>query len=104
MDTEEYEIRYLPLFLNDPEQIVDYISHTLGNPDAAERLVNDVRTAIHRRSINPAAFERWRTKEKTALPYYRIYVRYYSVFYVVYDHVMEVRRVLYTPSDWETRL
>ena len=37
-----YHLRYLDLFEEDLNQIVDYISHELENPAAAEKLVNAV--------------------------------------------------------------
>ena len=104
MDTKRYKLVYLPLFLEDMNRIVDYISITLNNPEAADRLIDDVRQAIHVRLQNPESNEKWASPKQRALPYYRIYVRNYIVFYVVYDQTMEVRRILYKRQDWTNTL
>ena len=39
---KRYELRILPLFEDDLNEIVDYIASRLRNPVAAERLVDDV--------------------------------------------------------------
>ena len=46
MNEKHYDLRFLPLFEDDLNEIVDYITYRLRNPAAAERLVDDVETAI----------------------------------------------------------
>ena len=104
MDTDKFHLVFLPLFEEDMNRAVDYISLTLGNPDAAARLADDVLNAIHERLRFPTSFEPWKSKRERDLVYYRIYVRTYTVFYVVHDNVMEVRRFVYTPSNWKKKL
>jgi len=43
---KRYHLRYLNLFEEDLNQIVDYISHELENPVAADNLINAVKEAI----------------------------------------------------------
>lgn len=43
---KRYKLRYLPLFYDDAEKIVSYITDTLGNTVAAKRLISDVERAI----------------------------------------------------------
>lgn len=43
---KQYKLSYLPLFSEDLKEIVHYIAVVLKNPDAAERLVNDLEAAI----------------------------------------------------------
>lgn len=43
---KRYHLRYLNLFEEDLNQIVDYISHELENPAAADNLINAVKEAI----------------------------------------------------------
>ena len=57
MGDKKYELRYLPLFEQDLIQTVNYIVNVLKNPDAADKLVNDVETAILERLNNPLGFE-----------------------------------------------
>lgn len=99
MADKKYRIRYLPLFEQDFVQTVSYITNVLKNPDAAEKLANDVEAAILERLHNPLAFEPYPSVKKRKYPYYRIYVRNYVVYYVVMGDIMEVRRFLYGARD-----
>lgn len=99
MADKKYRIRYLPLFEQDLVQTVSYITNVLKNPDAAEKLANDVEAAILERLHNPLAFEPYPSVKKRKYPYYRIYVRNYVVYYVVMGDIMEVRRFLYGTRD-----
>jgi plasmid stabilization system protein ParE len=93
------ELRYLPLFEQDVAEVRDYIAIKLQNPKAAERLIADTQTAIQERLTNPTAFKTYSSKHDRKHPYYRIFVRNYTVFYVVIDNIMEVRRFLYSRRD-----
>lgn len=99
MDIGRYKLRILPLFEEDLNEIVDYISLQLENPIAAAALVDDVERAIEERTSCAEAFEPYRSAKERKYPYYRIYVRNYVIFYVVIDDVMEVRRILYNRRD-----
>lgn len=46
MSEKHYKLRFLPLFEEDLNEIVDYITYRLKNPIAAETLVSDVQKAI----------------------------------------------------------
>lgn len=104
MANKRYTLRYLPLFEQDLVQTVNYITNVLKNPEAAEKLVNDVETAIQERLNNPLAFEPYPSIKKRKYPYYRIYVRNYVVYYVVIGEVMEIRRFLYGARDTDRHL
>ena len=95
MNNQTYSIRYLPLFEQDLNEIVDYIIVELQNPNAAHSIVNKVEQSIMKRLENlliyaPYYFNKIRDQE-----YYRINVGNYSIFYVVIEDVMEVSGVLY---------
>ncbi len=94
----------MPLFEQDFMQTASYITNVLKNPDAAEKLVDDVETAILERLNNPLVFEPYPSVKKRKYPYYRIYVRNYVIYYVVIGDVMEVRRFLYGARDTERYL
>jgi toxin ParE1/3/4 len=96
---KRYHLRYLDLFEEDLNQIVDYISHELENPAAADNLINAVEEAIYQRSSCAEAFEQYPSKRDRQYPYYRIYVQNYTIFYVVIGDMMEVRRILYSRRD-----
>ena len=99
MTNRKYKLRYLPVFEQDLVQTVSYLTNVRKNPDAAEKLADDVETAILERLDNPLAFEPYPSIKKRKFPYYRIYVRNYVIYYVVIGEVMEVRRFLYGARD-----
>ena len=49
MNEKHYELSILPLFEDDLNEIVDYITYRLRNPLAAEHLVDEVERAIEGR-------------------------------------------------------
>ena len=50
------------------------------------------------------AFAPYDSMRNRPYPYYQIPVKNDSVFYVVIGNVMEVRRFVYSRSDWERKL
>lgn len=99
MDEKHYKLRILPLFEDDLNEIVDYISIRLQNPIAAENFVDAVETAIHERLSCAEAFEPYPSAKERRYPYYRIQVKNYTIFYVVIGDTMEVRRIVYSRRD-----
>ena len=99
MESKHYKLRFLPLFAEDLGEIVDYISNKLQNPAAAENLVDLIQHAIRERSACAEAFEPYHSLKERQHPYYRIYVKNYTIFYVVIGDVMEVRRILYNKRN-----
>jgi len=95
----EYELSYLPTFEQDLAEVRDYIAFKLMNPKAALRLIEDTEKAIYKRLGNPLGFKPYSSIRERKHPYYRINIRNYSVFYVVIDNVMEVRRFVYAKRD-----
>ena len=84
---KRYELRILPLFEDDLNEIVDYIAYRLRNPVAAERLVDDVEAAIEERRSCAEAFEPYPSSRRRVI-----------------DGTMEVRRILYSRSDIRKKL
>ena len=99
MQNKQFTLRYLPLFQQDLLKTALYITDVLGNPDAAEKLIDDVEKSILERLKYPTSFEPFHSCRKRKQVYYRILIRNYSVFYVVIDDVMEVRRFLYNQRN-----
>ena len=92
-----YAIRYLPLFYEELEHDISYIASELNNPDAALILLDEVEAAILKRfEDGPVIFEEVPSRKDRAVPYYRIYVRNFIIYYVVLEEngkkIMEVRR------------
>lgn len=104
MADRKYKLRFLPFFEQDLNDTVDYISLKLKNPEAARKLVNEIQTAIQKRQECPKSFEPYHSERERQYPYYRIYVRNYTVYYVVINDTMEVRRLLYQRQDRESQL
>ena len=105
----KYGLRYLPLFYDDLEQAVTYISESLHNASAAGKLLDAVETAIQERLPSAESFEQYHSVKDRTYPYYRIYVGHYVIYYVVLtdekgSKVMEVRRFLYGGRDRESIL
>ena len=106
MADTQYELRYLPLFYEDLEQKVIYISETLHNVKAANDLLDAVEKAIMERLPIAESFEPYRSVKERQYKYYRIYVRNFVIYYVVIDDIgskkiMEVRRFLFNKQDRE---
>lgn len=99
MVDKRYELRILPLFEKDLNEIIDYICNVLQNPIAAADMVEAVEKAIYERLTCAEAFEPYRSLRERRYPYYRITVKNYTIYYVVIGSTMEVRRILYSRRD-----
>ena len=99
MDGRHYKLSILPLFEDDLNEIVDYISVRLQNPIAAEDFVDAVENAIQDRLSCAEAFEPYHSEKERRYPYYRIQVKNYTIFYVVIGDTIEVRRIVYSRRD-----
>ncbi|MBE5813231.1 MAG: type II toxin-antitoxin system RelE/ParE family toxin [Clostridiales bacterium] len=97
---KKYTIRYSKLFYNDLQKIINYISQNLDNKEAANNLLNEIEESILKRSIAPEAFEKYNSIKPRKNTYYRIYVKNYTIFYVVIDSIMEIRRILYSKREF----
>ena len=96
---DKYSLRYIPRYEQDLNEIVDYIVFKLHNPDSAMNLAEKIEIAILERLNCPLAFKPFQSNRKRKNTYYLIYVNNFTVYYVVIDGVMEVRRVLYSGRD-----
>ena len=96
MNGKHYELRILPLFEDDLNEIVDYITYRLQNPIAAEALVDEVEKAIYERLSCAESFAPYLSSRERKYPYYPIPVKNFIIFYVVIGNTMEVRRIIYS--------
>lgn len=96
MNGKRYKLSILPLFEDDLNEIVDYITYRLRNLLAAERLVDEVERAIEDRLDCAESFEPYPSSRERKYPYYRIQVKNFTIFYVVIGNTMEVRRMIYS--------
>jgi len=102
--TKKYKLSFLPLFEEDLTEITDYISVNLHNLEAADRLVDDIEAEINKRMDAPLSFAPFHSAKHRPHPYYRINIRNFTVFYVVIEDTVEVRRVLYSKRDLDKLL
>lgn len=107
MVSSNYQLRYLPLFYQDLDEKILYISNNLHNPQAANNLLTLVSEAINQRLPFAESFEKDFSFSNRRIPYYRIYVKSYIIFYVVIEEngskIMEVRRFLYNKQRRRTK-
>lgn len=101
MNGKHYELRILPLFEDDLNEIVDYITYRLRNPIAAEAFVDEVEKAIYDRLSCAESFQPYPSSRERKYPYYPIQVKNYTIFYVVIGSTMEVRRIIYSRRNLE---
>ena len=99
-----YKIVYTPMFQQDVNEVLDYISGKLKNPIAANAFLDALETEILSIRQYPTAFAPYPSTRNRPTPYYPLRVKNYTAFYVVIDDVIEFRRLLYSRSDLPARL
>lgn len=109
MTDTKYILRYLPLFYEELEEKVVYITEILKNPQAANKLLDSVEAAILERLPDAESFEPYHSWKERRYPYYRIYVKNFVIYYVVIDDegpekIMEVRRFLYSGQNRDVKI
>ena len=101
MANNKYTIRYSSTYINQFNSILKYIVNNLKNKIAAENFYNEVIKEIEKRSENPEGYEKYISTRKRKNTYYRIYVKNYTIFYIVKDNTMEIRRILYSRRNFD---
>lgn len=101
MAKNEYEIKYLPTFIAQLNNILYYIKYELNNKIAADNFYKKVLKEIEARSISPASYEVFRVSKKENVNYYKIRVNNYTIFYTVKGNIMEIRRIYYSKRDFD---
>ena len=90
----EYTLRYLPIAKEVLSNAINYILNEFQNPIAAENILDRIEKAIMKRlEDGPESFAIWPSTKKREYPYRRINVGNYTVWYVVIENVMEIRRI-----------
>lgn len=96
MNGRRDKLSILPLFEDDLNEIVDYITYCLRNPLAAEHLADEVERVIEDQLDCVESFEPYPSSRERKYSYYRIQVKNFSIFYVMIGNTMEVRRMIYS--------
>ena len=101
MANKKYEIKYVPTFISQFNSILYYITYELKNKIAADNFYNEVVKQIEIRSNDPESYEVFRTLKDEKIKYYKINVKNYTIFYVLKENVMEIRRIYYSQRNFE---
>lgn len=96
-----YKIEYLPAALHDLVGIAAYIGVKLDNPDAADRLAEDISESISAAAGQPYMYPLYIPIKPLAHEYRKIVVRNYVVFYWVDEPIktLTIARVIYAGRD-----
>lgn len=100
MKNNKYIIKYSSNFTNQFNDILKYFVYKLKNKIAAENFYNKVIKEIEKRSKSPKNYEKFISNKQRKNRYYRIYVKNYTIFYIVKDNTMEIRKILYSKRNF----
>lgn len=100
MENHKYEIRYTSSFINQFNSILKYFVNKLNNKIAAENFYKKVVKEIEKRGENPESYEKYSEIKKRKNTYYRIYINNYTIFYIVKNNVMELRKIIYSKRNF----
>lgn len=101
MANRKYEIEYLPTFISQFNNILYYITYELKNKIATYNFYNEVVKQIDIRSEAPESYEVFKTIKSGEVKYYKINVKNYTIFYVVKNNIMEIRRIYYSQRNFD---
>ncbi len=101
MANNKYTIIYSKNFINQFGQVINYLKTNLNNKIAADSLYKEVTKEIEKRSLNPQSFEKYKSTIKRKNTYYRIYVKNYTIFYIVKNNTMEIRCITYSKRNFD---
>ena len=101
-----YKLEFLPRALQDMTDAASYIARELYEPDAAQRLLDDIADAAERAACFPYAYPSHTSPEPLEHEYRKLIVRNYIVFYWIDDQEKRIliERVLYMRRDCGTLL
>ena len=96
---KKYNIRFLPLAIQDISEITDYISDVLTAPQAAYDLLTKIDEAMESLEQFPFAFPTYKDAAFAKSGYRIRSVGNYLLFYVVVGDTVEIRRVIYAKRN-----
>lgn len=99
--SDKYKIRYLPIAVQDLEDILDYIQ--TDNPSAALNLIDTIDNSISKLSTHPYIGGIPKDSRLLRLGYRILIIKNYLAFYVVNESIneVEIRRVLLSRQKYE---
>ena len=101
MANKKYKIIYLPTFISQFNNILYYVTYELQNKIAADNFYSEVVKQIEIRSEAPESYKVFKKIGNEEIKYYKINVKNYTIFYVVKNNVMEIRRIYYSKRNFE---
>lgn len=93
-----FNVKYSGMFFDDLKAIVQYIFEQSGHTETARLFYENVLDSIEKRAFGADSFEKFQPYAG-APDYYRIYFGHYTIFYVLSEDEMEVRRILWSGRD-----
>lgn len=106
MENEWYRIRYTPLAFDDLNEIDTYISETLCNEAAAERLLDEIEHSVNQLKQFPYIGSEVEDSYLAAKGYRKLVVSNYLVFHLVNEQAKEIviMRVIYGAREYHNLL
>lgn len=106
MENENFQIRFTPLAYEDLDEIDTYISVTLVNPQAAERLLEEMENSINQLIQFPYIGSEVDDPYLARKGYRKLVVENYLVFHLVDSDQKQVviMRVLYGAREYRSLL
>ena len=98
---KKFKVRYGDMFFEDLEMIVRYILEQSGSVETARRFYVNALNCIEKRSFGADSYEVFHPY-KNAPDYYRLYFGNYTIFYVIENNAMNVRRILWSGKQETT--
>ena len=95
---KNFRVRHSEDFLFDMIDITLYLLEQSANVDVPRRFYNDVLAYIEERSFGADSYEPYHPYEGSP-EYRRLYFGNYTIFYVIKDDEMDIRRILWSGAD-----
>ena len=96
----KYKVQYSPEALNDLDEIWEYILLDLGNPDAAENVVNKMMDTVDALKAFPERGVPLSSVADIESDYRFVLSGNYMAFYRVEEKTVKVDRILYQGRDY----
>ena len=101
MAKNKCQVKYLPSFSEELNEIIYYITFILKNKNAAERLLNNIHNVIEQRMESSESYEVYKSKAKMKYDWYRIYIGNFIIFYTVRNNIMEITHIIYSARNFD---
>lgn len=92
-----YSLDITESFENDVSSVIDYISHKLYNPAAAERLLKNAENTVSKIAENPFIYPLYHDEKIAEKGYHYAVISKYIIFYLIDEanKIIHISRFLY---------